>query len=855
MSDTRNKFLPVTSVLLCSVLAPGSLIAQQDDAAIEEVVVTGLRGQPRTVTESPVPVDVFSTSEIERSSQTDTLEVLKTLVPSFSTRRAANTTSDSFIRSPTMRGLPASQSLLLVNSRRRHKSASVGVSGYGSQASDAAVIPASAIQSVEVLRDGAAAQYGSDAIAGVINFNLKNSPDGGSLSVQRGRYYEGDGDGYVIAGNIGLPLTQNGFVNISAEVMDSKRTIRSAQFTSPSWSAVDEFETNPIFREAVGNLDEPLERVGKPIEEAARFVVNSGIDLSADSEVYFFGNGSQSKGTAAATYRVPGAGHQVMDNPIRLDDGSEWRFKYMYPAGLRPEFSGEVTDWSGAAGYRNQLRFAGGQSLDMDLGVRYGWSEIEYSMVQTVNPSMGPGSQLEFQASSYVSDEFALNGDFVYEREMAAFAGPLVINFGFEYRDEGFEIKPGEHASYSGGTWSVPDPFGFCSSEPNFLDRDLVPGAPSNQGIDCTDRTDPVYNILQPGSNGITGLSPDVSGSYSSDSQSVYLEGTADVTDNWFLDLAMRFEDYDAFGSKTVGKVATRYQLTDAWAVRGSVGTGFRAPTTGQMNMTQTQIQTVGGVPLNTGLYPATNPVALFLGSKPLTPEESVSYSVGMTFTPANNFTLTIDAYRINLKDQVYRTSYIDVTPEIEQAMIDANITGAGTIDSIAFFQNAFDSEVSGIDVVATYRLDWNNGQATSFTGSWNKNTYKIDQVNISSVIFDSISVYNFENTDPDWRGNLTFTHEVGSVVAMLRANLYGPYSRQTTRAGNAIQKYGTIAQFDAEVSYNVNQRLSVSVGGRNIFDKYPDVNKIDQTNGRLYFDGPADWQGGYYFGRVNYDF
>lgn len=855
MSDTRNKFLPVTTVLLCSALGSGAVLGQEDGSEIEEVVVTGLRGQPRTVTDSPVPVDVFSTSEIERSSQTDTLEVLQTLVPSFSTRRAANTTSDSFIRSPTMRGLPASQSLLLVNSRRRHKSASVGVSGYGAQASDAAVIPATAIQSVEVLRDGAAAQYGSDAIAGVINFNLKDSPDGGSLSVQRGRYYEGDGDGYVIAGNLGLPLTQNGFVNISAEIMDSERTIRSAQFTSPSWNAIDEFESNPIFREAVGNLDEPLERVGKPIEEAARFVVNSGIDLSPDSEVYLFGNGSRSKGTAAATYRVPGAGHQVMDNPIRLDDGSEWRFKDMYPAGMRPEFTGKVTDWSIASGYRNQMQFSNGQRLDMDVGVRYGWSEIAYSMVQTVNPSMGPDSQLEFQASSYVSDEMAVNGDFVYEKEVGAFAGPLIVNFGFEYRDEGFEIKPGEHASYSGGAWAAPDPFGFCTDDADLSDRVLRPGAPTDQGIDCTDGGDPVYNILQPGSNGITGLSPDVSGKFNSDSRSLYVEGSADVTDDWFVDLALRFEDYDAFGSKTVGKLATRYQLSDAWAVRGSVGTGFRAPTTGQLNMTQTQIQTVGGVPLNTGLYAATNPVAQFLGAEALRPEESVSYSMGLTFTPGNNFTLTIDAYRINLKDQVYRTSYITVTPEIEEAMIEANITGAGTIDSIAFYQNAFDSRVDGIDIVGTYRLDWNNGHSTSFTGSLNRNSYKIENVNISSVIFDQVSIYNFENNDPDWRANLTFTHEVGSLVAMLRGNFFGPYSRQTTAEGNAIQDYSTIVQFDAELVYSVNQNLSLSVGGRNIFDKYPDVNKIDQTNGRLYFDGPADWQGGYYFGRVSYDF
>jgi iron complex outermembrane recepter protein len=860
MIGYTRKAIRMAVALLFATMVAGVALAQQastdqsDDEVVEEVVVTGLRGQPRTVTDSPVPVDVFGGEEIERSSQTDTLNVLQTLVPSFSVRRAANTTSDTFIRAPTMRGLAADQSLLLVNSRRRHKSASVGVSGYGSQAADAAVIPTIAIQSIEVLRDGAAAQYGSDAIAGVINFNLKNSAEGGSIVVQGGQYYENDGEGYLVAGNIGLPLTDQGFLNLSGQIDNSHRTIRSAQFTSSSWNAVDEFESNPIFREAIGSLDEPLERVGKPKEEAIRFVFNSGIDLSPDNELYAFGNASRSKGTAAATYRVPGAGHQVMDNPIRLDDGSEWRFKDLYPAGLRPEFSGEVTDWSVAGGYRTQREFGDG-NLDADVGLRYGWDEIAYSMVQTVNPSMGPDSQLDFQASSYVSSEVAFNADFIYETEVASLSGPLVINFGAEYRDEEFEIKPGEPASYSGGTWAVPDPFDFCTEEADFANRTLRPGSPAGTGIDCTASTDPVYNILQPGSNGITGLSPDVSGEFSSAGRSLYAEASADVTLDWFVDLAMRFEDYEAFGSKTIGKFATRYQLTDSFAVRGSVGTGFRAPSAGQLNMTQSAISTVGGVPLNVGLYSATNPVAEFLGAEPLRPEESTSYSVGVVFESGGNFSLTADAYRIDLKDQVYATSQITVTPEIEAAMVAAGITGAGTIDRINFFQNAFDSRVQGVDVVGTYSSDWGSEHTMSVIGSFNYNSYEIQQVNISGVIFNEVSVFNFENSAPDWRSNLTLTDEFGPFLALLRGNIYGPHARQTTREGNAIQEYDTILQMDAELAYRFDDNLSLTIGGRNIFDKYPDVNNIDQTNGRLYADGPVDWQGGYYFTRVDYAF
>lgn len=855
----RGRLL-ATAVPLALVSA-GAVQAQdassRNDAdvfAVEEVVITGLRGQPRTVTDSPVPVDVLSEEALERSSQTDTLNVLQTLVPSFQVPRAANTTSNTFVRSPTMRGLPADKTLMLLNGRRRHKSASVGVSGYGSQAADAAVIPSIALRSVEVLRDGAAAQYGSDAIAGVINFTLRDASQGGAFVAQAGQYYEGDGESVLIGGNIGLPLTDRGFLNLTAQWDQSRRTVRSEQFTSDAWNAVDAYETDPAFRAAV-DLSEPLERVGRPQEEALRFVVNAGIDLSDESSVYAFGNYSTSEGIAAASYRVPGGGHQVMDNPIRLADGTEWRFKDMYPAGLRPLFSGEVTDWSAAAGWRTSRALSGGQTFDADISARYGWSKILYSMWDTVNASMGPDSPLYFTASNYVSNEAALNADFVYSMPASFTASPLVFNFGAEYRVDSFEIRPGEPNSYGSGVWATPDPFDFCTDEADFAARTARPGAPTGVGLNCASASDPVYNILQPGSNGITGLSPEESGEFSTDSHSLYAELTTDVVDGWFVDFAVRYENYESFGSTVIAKVATRYDLTDWVAIRGSVGTGFRAPTAGQLNMTQTQILTRGGVPLNTGLYPAHHPVAQFLGAEALRPEESVNYSIGFTFTPSSDLTLTIDAYSIEITDQIYATSLIDVTPDIRAAMEAAGVTGAGAIDQLNFFQNAIDTTVEGVDVVGSYRHLWSDGQTTSLTAALNFNTYTIDQVNIPGVVFNDVSMFNFENNRPEWRGNLTVSHDAGPFTAMVRANVFGPYARQTTRAGNAIQEYDTEVQIDAEVSVPVREGYTLTVGVRNLFDQYPDRNRIDPTNGRVYSDGPVDWQGGYYFARLNYTF
>jgi len=837
----------------------GADAAKSDDAG-NEIVVTGLRGRPRTVTDSPVPVDVFTADAIEKSGgQTDTLNTLQTLVPSYSVPRSANTTSDSFIRAPRLRGLPADQTLLLVNGRRRHKSASVQVSGAGSQSADAAVIPGIALKSVEVLRDGAAAQYGSDAIAGVINFDLKDADHGGALIIQGGQYYRGDGESIQIAGNIGLPLTDHGFINISGEWNNDAATVRAGRFTSTAWDPITAYNTDAAFREAVDaahlDLNEPLEKRGKPKERAIRFVVNSGLDIDSESQIYAFGNFSKSKGTAAATYRTPGGGHAVMDNPVRLQDGTIWRFRDEYPLGLQPYFSGEVTDYSGTFGWRTKHDWDNGQSLKVDVSGRYGYDKILYSITDSVNPSMGPDSPSYFRASYYTNDETAVNADFEYSIPVGVLAGPLVFNFGSEWRRERFGIGAGEPNSYGIGTWGYPDPFDFCTNEVNYADRTLTANAPAGAGIVCTNAKDPVYNVLQPGSNGITGLPPEVAKRYSTDAKSFYGEITTDITKQWFVDFAARYEDYESFGDKAVWKVATRYSVTDWLGLRGSIGTGFRAPTAGQINMTQTQIQTTGGIPLNTGLYPATSPVSQYLGAKPLGPETSKNYSLGVTLKPLAGLTLTVDAYKVKVSDQIYATTLITVTPEIEQAMIAAGIVGASSINQVNFFQNAFDSTVNGFDVVAAYQARVIGSKPLNVTAAFNWNEYNIDKVNISQVTFNDVSIYNFENNNPKLRGNVTLFQDFGPVSVMARGNFYGAYSRQTTAAGNAKQRYGPEVFFDLEVTAPLAERYSLTVGARNLFDKYPPINRIDDTNGRLYYDGVVDWQGGYYYARLSFNF
>jgi len=867
-----RKFAQLSGLTASSMLALMSAhpaIAQDATAAAEAttdagateadaIVVTGLRGGTRTVTDSAVPVDVFTEETIKRSAQTDTLEILQTMIPSYSVSRSANTTSDSFVRAPRLRGLPAHATLLLVDGHRRHKSGSVQVSGYASQSADSAVIPAIALKSIEVLRDGAAAQYGSDAIAGVINYQLKDADHGGSLMVQGGQFYEGDGKSIQVAGNIGLKVTDRGFINLSAQLNHDDPTVRARTFTSTAWDPFIAYRTDPAFAAAVDaaglDLSKPLERRGKPMERAARFFVNSGYDLTDSSSLYAFGNFSKSKGTAAATYRVPGARQAVLDNPIRLEDGSIYRFRDDYPLGMAPTFSGVVTDWSVAGGWKNEFDL-GEQTLTSDLSARYGRSKIAYSINGTVNPSMGPASPTSFDASSYISDELSFNADFVYTVPTSFTHGPLVFNFGAEYRRESFEIVAGEEGSYLAGTWASSDPFNFCTNEASLAARTLTANAPTGKGINCNSASDPVYNVLQPGSNGITGISPAVARRLATNNKSLYGEVTSDITDRWFLDFATRFEKYNMFNSKLVWKVATRYKLTDWLGLRGSMGTGFRAPTAGQMNMTQTSIQTVGGTQLNVGLYPTSNPVAQFLGAKPLRPESSKNYSLGFTLTPTPNLTLTVDAYRIKLEDQLYTSSQIVVTNPIRQSMIAAGIVGAESIDRIQFYQNAINSTTQGLDVVASYRANWFDIGSTNLMAAFNTNSYKVDRVLVSTVSFDTVTLYNFEHNDPKWRANATVNQQVGPVSVMLRANFFGGWSRQTTNATRAIQKYGMETLFDAEVSVPLTDQFSLTLGARDIFDNYPDVNRIDDTNGRTYVDGVVPWQGGYYYARINFNF
>lgn len=835
--------------------------------AIEEVVVTGSRGQPRSAMDSAVPVDVFSSDAIKATAQSDTNDILQTLVPSYNVAREPISDGSTFIRPATLRGLSSDKTLVLVNSKRRHRAALVSIGGSGTQGPDVATIPSAALANIEVLRDGAAAQYGSDAIAGVINFILKDNREGGSVSVDTGEYFEGDGFQTTVQGNIGLPLGAEGFLSLSGEYSKSDFTERAEQYCE-SWFCVDpndpDFDPSagyaaaaldPAFQAGVPNASvegDVVQPWGAPNTETARFFYNAGIPLSDSVELYSFGNYSTYEGDGGFFYRYPGNG-TIED--LRLEDGSTYNFLEIFPGGFTPRFLGDIEDYSAVGGLRGQ--FSNGFAYD--LSVRYGYDEISYKLWNTVNPSLGPDTPTSFKPGDLANEELQVQIDLSQEFD-AGFASPLVVAFGLSYLDESYDIKGGEPLSYEAGPFSLSDPFDFCDgTAPTAAGAAVIAGG---SDLDCANPDDPVYTVVGVGSNGFPGYSPEFSDKYSRDSYAAYVDVSTDVTDKLFLQAAARYEDYSDFGDELVGKLAGIFRITDNFALRASVGTGFRAPTPGQQGTTNVSTRLPNGFPVATGLFPASGPVAQALGAEDLQAETSTNYTFGAT-ADIGDLALTVDFYRIDIDDQLYAISTLDVSTDPTSggaydnylALVDAGVVGAESIGGVLYFTNAFDTKVTGVDVVATYPIDWANGQSTNLTASINYN--KIELTSNADEFLNAEDQFDFENQDPNVRAVVGAVHTIGPFSAMGRVSYYGEF--EDSQNGTATQKFDPTFFVDLEASYQFTETISAAIGGRNVFDEYPD--KIDRSLGdyccgREYASSSVvPWQGGYYYMRLNVDF
>lgn len=904
-------FALTTGMFVVAALAPCNAIAQQKTVeTLEEIVVVGTRRQGRTAVETAVPVDVFNRQALDSVASDDMLDIISTLVPSFQVQRFAITDGATFVRPPQLRGMSADKILVLVNGKRRHRAALVQLAGDGVHGPDLATIPSIALKSVEVLRDGASALYGSDAIAGVFNFNLKDNADGGEIRLQRGQYTEGNERGYLLSFNQGFSLGGNGFINISAELSDNEATSRGSFYTRNGFTPVEVAQVSGLFDHDLNpgtpdqqrfgpdalteiydpvsgafvtlargsdgipddtdtrfadNLpfaeitDTPFAMVwGEPERDAIRTFINVGLELDGGAELYGWMNYSESNSNGSFFYRVPFASVLV---PLRTQTGEIYNPRSLYPAGFTPRFAGNVVDVGVTGGIRGEFN----NGMSYDFSGSWGKNTIKYTISNTLNHSLGPETPTSFRPGDLVSDELALNADFVMPIDVGL-VSDLNVAFGLEYRDEGYELVEGGLKSYEAGVYAFADPFNFE------IDADEAAAGQNGGSVGCfipgpqLDPTslchpdDPIHNVGLVGSNGFPGYRPSSASTYSRDSWAAYFDLEADITDDFMASIAGRYEDFSDFGTNFSWRIAARLQVSDMLVLRGSAGTGFRAPTPGQISSTSVFTGAEEGAPTTTGIFPSQHAASQLFGATPLTDETSIQFTFGIAVQPTDALTITLDYYFIALDDRIWVSSDFDVGPAERAQLVALGVPGAELLTRLRFFTNDMDTETSGIDLVANYNIDWSGGN-TLVSLAANVNETKVtrrtdrqsDPTDADPVYYLSdLDVFRIENGDPDFRVNFTGQHSWANGVRLtLRGNWYGD-NTLTNRSLSQFQEMSGDVYWDVDLTWDVSDALSVTFGGNNIFNASPDSGPdfLDCCGAPNDPRTVLDWQGSYYYVR-----
>jgi iron complex outermembrane receptor protein len=816
-----SNLLLFAAAMAVSATMPATLFAENE--TIEEVVVTGSRAKPRTTTDSAVPIDTFNSEQLDLQPHGDMTETIRNLVPSFT---ATPLTGDgsSFVRSTSLRGLPPDDVLLLVNSKRRHRSALIQHFGAamsaGAHASDMGQIPSIALRSVEVLRDGAAAQYGSDAIAGVLNFILKDNDDGGKITIQGGEFFDGE-DSFRVAGNIGFALPNSGFASISAEYSDSDQLIRGFQ-PAAAQAAIDAGIAN-VGNDSPYSGDNLAQTWGRPESHGLRTAWNIGLPLDGGAELYAFGNFAETYGNYRFFYRAPGTSGNPNDNhsslrplPIDPTDPSQGNFCWCDSliGGYTPYLEGDMLDFSQVVGLKGE--FSNG--VLYDFSGSYGMNRIDYKLNNTLSPTYGPNSPRRFRPGDLKQWETNLNADFSYP-----LSDSTNLAFGAEWRKETYEMIAGSAESWVPGPWA----------EVGLL---IDPVTGSN------------YSSPPNGSNGLAGTPADSAGSFTRRNYAVYADLEWEASEDFLVQGALRFEDFSDFGTTTNGKVAARYHISNGFTLRGAVSTGFRAPTPGQSNLETivTTFDTTSGTQTNEGTVRPTDPLIAPLGGKALDAEDSFNVSLGFAADIGDLLTLTVDWYQIEVDDRIVKTFNIDVSG-------DPTFDDSG-FSSLAFYTNGLETETTGVDIVVSGDFEWNNGSSTAYSLAWNHNETEVtrqNQVNGVNPV-TSGSVFNIENNLPENRFNVTVNQYFQKFSLTVRANWYD----ETVDERNAREKVDDAWLVDIEGRYPVNDAFTVVAGANNVFDEYPNKIQTRLGNGLSYpRRTPIGYDGGMWYLKLEYLF
>jgi len=599
---------------------------------------------------------------------------------------------------------------------------------------------------------------------------------------------------------------------------------------------------------------------GAPVREAIRTFINAGLELDNGSNLYAWANYSDSNSNGPFFHRRPSDSPFL---PLRLPSGLIYNPRDRFPSGYTPRFAGNVIDMSFTGGVRGE--FANG--LSYDFGGRWGESTLKYKFFNTMNPSLGPATPTEFRPGGLISDEAAFNADFVLPIDVG-FASDLNLAFGIEYRDEGYELTQGDQKSWEAGPFSISDPWNFeidaaeaASGQNGGSVGCFIPGPQFDPASLCHPG-DPIHNVASAGSNGFTGYGPDSISTYGRDSWAAYIDFEADITDRFLATVAGRYEDFSDFGSNFSWRMAGLFQINDELRLRASAGTGFRAPTPGQLSTINIRTAVSSGAPVTVGLFPPQHPAPKLFNAVPLEDETSTQFTLGIAAEPTDRLTLTLDYYFIALDDQIWRSSNQFVSDADRALLLSQGVQGADTLIFVRYFTNDIDTETSGIDLVATYSIDWGGGDTTfSLAANFNKTEVtrrtnrQTDPTDPDPIYFvDDAGVFDIENGDPDYRVHLTGRHTWNNdVTATLRGNWYGDYEQTTDDFDEFATLSGKVF-WDADVSWQVSETLTLSIGADNIFNEFPDP--VPQLGfsaccGRLYDSSTVmDWQGSYYYVR-----
>lgn len=932
---------PASSLALAAILATPAIgtapAAAQEDGYIEELVVTaalGSRRAERSAAGLPAPVDVIGGEDFTDNASSDLSDLFRAVVPSYNVTTQSISDGATIVRPANLRGLSPDQTLVLLNGKRRHRAAVIaflgGDLGLGSQGPDISLFPAIGLKQVEVLRDGAASQYGSDAIAGVINFTLKDDSEGGAFEVKYGSTYQGDGENYQLAGNLGLPLGQYGFLNLSGEYGETGGTIRSvqrgdaAELIAAGNAAVADLSVNGITTEVTQIWGQP------EVDDNIKLFFNAGYDFSDRVSAYAFGNfakrtveggffwrdptgrdkrriydgplvnpatgnavsmtadglirdgvtgeripaaalsvgvgdlSGESRGDCPAGIPLTGGGGLLPDPAILaavMADGNCFSFLEMFPGGFVPRFGGDSTDKSLVVGLRGELEL--GQGLGYDLSYAYGYNEIDYFIFNTVNPSLGPNTPTEFKPGAYEQIDGNFNLDLSYALPLAALASDLHLAAGFERRVERFDITAGDLASRQLGPLARPSS-----------------AYPQGQGFASS-------------SNGFGGFASD--GSSKERNVAAYTEWEADIIDNFTLQAALRWERYTSFGSTFNYKVGFLWWASEAISVRGTYSTGFRAPTTGQANVTNVSTAFAGPLITEQGTLPLSGAAGQFVnqelgGRFSLDAEQARNFSLGVAF-PLGPLEITADYFRIKVADRIsisepqdFRSllagaglrngltladmgivqdlngdGLVDAADGQTSKMLNAldlagiidraDFSGSEDLASVRFFSNDFDTRTQGLDLVANMPLPASAGDS-SLALAFNYTDTRVTRPGALSAK----RLRQLQENLPHWKGNLSLRHARGNWRCLARLNFHSGYDEAHADNGSLWIRPSGELTLDVEAGYAIRERWELIAGAANLFNNFPSRHQYADLVGSKYpTSAPFGISGGQYYLKLRY--